>query len=806
MKRQIFKDVIFILLAFMLFQPEIYGDNSKLPNDMTLWYNTKPVVQRGDITYEPLPIGNGLIGALVYGRVNMEKIALNETSFWSGAPHDYNDPNAGNYYKPIKDLIAAGKFKEAEKMIDEHFYGKPIGQAAYQPLGSMDFIFYDIDESESTDYYRDLDMLNGTTSLSFSYKGVNYKREVFVSYPDKVLVMQITADKPGNISFDVSLDSHFTDKITTVTGKLTLDGTWENTIPNYWLTGDIAEKGMSFQTVLQVKNDGGQSGVHKDRLTIRKANSVVIILTANTSHVNYKDISGNPAERNRSIMAGVAEKDYATLRARHVADFSSLMGRVNIQVGDKSKNEKTITQRIADVNNGEPDPNLEMLCFQWGRYMLVSGSRAGGQTATLQAIWNERLIPAWGSKYTININIQMNYWPAEVTNLSECHIPMIDMVKDLAENGVKTAQIYYPGSKGWVTHHNVDLWRGTAPVDAARFGMWPVGGAWLCQHLWEHYAYSNGDKEILKDIYPALKGSAEFLSSILVEYPKYGYLVTPISMSPEHGYYTNDFAGDNFELRRGQDEGNNPLNYVTQGPTMDVGIMRELFTHVIEASKILNIDASLRKQLETILPKLPPYKVSRQGYVQEWIEDWHPQRGGHDMSAFFPFFPGKSVLLHRESDRDIVKAYQYWLESRGIRGSGFPGSWNICMWARMERGDRTGALIQSAVATHAGSILRQGTGAQVDAPFGYTAGVAESLIQSHAGEISLLPALPSGWAAKGEVSGLRARGGYTVNMKWELGRLTSAEINNPEGGTCNVRYNGKVVKVTVPKGQTLTIK
>ena len=799
MNMNVFKKLIKYLPALLIsagmFSVSYAQDNAS-KSDLLLWYNAKPGINSTD----PIPIGNGLIGALVYGRVVQEKIALNETSFWSGAPHDYNDPNAGNFYKPIQDLLVAGKFKEAEKMADENFYGKPVGQAAYQPLGNMNFLFYGIDDGDVRNYYRDLDMKNGITSLSFSTGGVNYKREVFVSYPDRVLVIQITADKPGKISFDVSLDSHFTDKITAAPGQLTLNGIWENTIPYYWLIGEIAEKGMTFQTVLQLKNEGGQSGVQRERLTVRNANSATIVLTANTSHVNYKDISGNPATLNQQTMNAASGKDYSTLRSRHVADFSALMGRVNVQVGDKTKNEKTITQRIADLNNGELDPHLEMLCFQWGRYMLVSSSRAGGQTATLQAIWNERLAPPWGSKYTININIQMNYWAAEVANLAECHIPMIDMVKDLSENGVKTAQIYYPGSKGWVTHHNVDLWRGTAPVDAARYGMWPVGGAWLCQHLWEHYAFSGGDIEILKDIYPALKGSAEFLSSILVPHHKYGYLVTPISMSPEHGYYMTEQDELPANFQRGPFENNNPLAYLSQGTTMDIGIMRELFPHVIEASKILNVDAPLRKQLETILPKLPPYKVNRLGYVQEWIEDYRPQAGGHDVSPYFPFYPGQSVLFHRDSDKEIVKAYQYWLESRGLRGGGFGGSWNICMWARMERGDRTGALMQAAVANHAGSVLRQGTGAQVDGPFGFTAGVAESLIQSHAGEISLLPALPSGWAAAGEVSGLRARGGYTVNMKWEKGRLISAEISNPNGGTCNVRYNGRVYKIVVPKG------
>ncbi|GHU58694.1 large protein [Bacteroidia bacterium] len=793
--------IFYILFLVVLITPVSYSANKEQKTDLLLWYNTKP----GEAWVDPLPIGNGHIGALVYGKVNNERIALNEYTFWSGRPHDYNDPNAGQYFKQIKDLVFSNKLKEAEKMADEHFWGIPVGQQAYEPLGNLNILMYGIDDYETLNYYRDLDMGNGITSVTFEYKGVKYTREVFVSYPDRVLVVNISSDKPGKVSFDVSLDSYFGDKTTAVPGKLTLDGFWENSIPHYWLIGPEEGKGMTFQTAVQLKADGGKSGVNRNKLTIRDANSATIILAAATSFVNYKDISGDPVAKNQKTLADVANKDYATLLQRHVADFSGLMGRVKLNVGDKSKAAKPINQRLADAlapppvmqrgapqnqaNVGAPDPDLEMLCFQFGRYLLVTSSRPGGQPSTLQGIWNERLAPPWGSKYTININTQMNYWPAEVTNLSECHLPLISMVKDISENGVKTAQIYY-GAKGWVTHHNVDLWRGTAPVDGARYGMWPVGGAWLCQHLWEHYAFTQ-DKEVLKEIYPILKGSAEFLSSILVEYPKYGYLVTPFSMSPEHGFYFDD---------------SRTLAYLSPGTTMDVGIMKELFPHVIEASKILNVDAPFRKELESILPKLPPYKVNQIGFVQEWTEDWKPQAGGHDVSPYFPFYPGNSVLTHRESDIDIVNAYRFWLDSRGTRAGGFPGSWNICMWARLERGDRAGGLIQSSLSNVVNQFLRQGTGAQIDAPSGYTAGVAESLIQSHAGEISLLPALPSQWSASGDVSGLCARGGYVVNMKWEKGKLTSAEISNPNGGVCNVRYNGKVVKVTVPKGAPAIIK
>ncbi len=771
------KTNILMGVVIMYFLTSCYAANQK--GDMVLWYN-KP----GDAWTEPMPIGNGHIGGLVYGKVQDERIALNESSFWSGRPHDYNDPEAGKYFRQIQDMVFNGKFKDAEKMADEHFYGKPATQQAYQPLGNLGLFFYDIDSYVFTNYYRDLDMETGITSVSYTEDDITYTREAFVSYPDRVMVVQISADKPGSISFDASLDSYFTENVTATPGKLVLDGCWEGPLPKYWLIAPVDGKGMRFQTVLQARTNGGESTVKKNKLSIRKANSVTLILTAATSFVNYKDISGDPASINQKVLAAAASKDYSTLRKRHVDDFSNLMEKVRVNVGDKTKREKSINERAQAVRDGASDPDLEALCFQFGRYMLVSSSRPGGQPANLQAIWNERLTPPWGSKYTININTQMNYWPAEVCNLDECHLPLLSMVKDISENGVKTAKVYY-GGKGWVTHHNLDIWRGTAPVDAARYGMWPVGGAWLCQHVWEHYAFS-GDIGILKEYYPVLKGSAEFLVNLLVKHPKTGYLVTPFSMSPEHGYYFDDSG---------------VLAYLSPAPTMDVAIMRELFPHVIEASKLLKVDADLRKQLEAALTKLPPYKVNHLGLIQEWIEDWKPQRGGHDVSPYFPFYPGNSILLRRESDKDLVKAYNNWLESRGARGGGFPGSWNICMWARLERGDKVAELLKVAVPAVTTNILRQGTGSQVDGPFGYTAGVAEALIQSHAGEISLLPALPSDWAASGEVKGLRARNGYEVNMKWANGKLISAEISNKKGGECNVRYNGKLVKMTIPAGK-----
>lgn len=785
MKKNI--SIIYVLISFLLVPWSQTMGVGK--GDMILWYNTKPSA----VWNEALPIGNGYIGALVYGKLQDEKISLNETSFWSGRPHDYDDPNAGQFYKPIQNLVFNGQYKEAEDMINKNFYGKPVAQQAYQPLGDLRMLFYDVETYEALDYYRDLNMETGVTSVSFTARGTTFKREAFVSYPDNVLVVRLTADKPNAVSLDTWLESYFADNVEVKTNSIELNGQWEGPLPQYWLIAPTEGKGMSFQTVLKAVNDGGTSTTHKNKLQIRNANSVTLILTAATSFVNYHDISGNPIAKNVQTMSKVADKDYKTLYDRHVNEFSNLMSRVHLNIGNPNLNEKPINERIQAVVNGGEDPNLEALGFQFGRYMLVSSSRKGGQAATLQGIWNDRLTPPWGSKYTINININMNYWVAEVTNLSETHIPLFDMLRDASETGHKTAKVYYGVDKGWVLHHNIDIWRGTAPVDGARYGMWPVGGAWLATHIWEHYLYTQ-DKSFLQEYYPVMKGAAEFLVNVLIKHPKFGYLVTPFSMSPEHGFYD------------GVD--NSRLCYVSPGPIMDIAIMRDLFPHVIEASKILNVDASLRKQLEKALPQLPPYKINKNGYPQEWIEDFEPQRGGHDVSPYWPFFPGSSILFHRESDQTMVKAYERWMDSRisagNRRSGGFGGSWNICMLARMERGDVTSQLIKNQLLSDTNAFLAQGTGAQVDAPFGYTAGMAECLLQSHAGEISLLPALPVHWK-EGKVDGLRARGNYLVNIQWANGKLVRAEISNPEGGACNIRFNGQVIKVTIPKDKPYVI-
>jgi alpha-L-fucosidase 2 len=567
--------------------------------------------------------------------------------------------------------------------------------------------------------------------------------------------------------------------------RLVMDGAWNGPFaaPATGMAGLIARtkgKGLGYEAALVARLEGGRSEAAGDTLNITNANAVTLVLAIATSFVNYRDISDDPVARCRKVLDAAADKDFAALHRRHVDDFRGLMSRVRLQVGDAPINEKPTDERLEAVRAGGSDPNLEALAFQFGRYILASSSRAGGQAANLQGIWNEELLPPWGSKYTININAQMNYWPAEVCNLSECAQPFFTLIKDLSINGAETAKAYY-GCDGWVAHHNTDLWRGTAPVDAARYGMWPVGGAWLCQHLWEHYAFT-GDTNFLREYYPVMKGAAQFLLDVMVEEPKHHWLVTPFSMSPEHGYY----------------DGEGKMCYLSPSPTMDVGIIRELFPHCIEAGRILGVDEDLRAKLQTALTRIPPYRIGKAGFVQEWIEDWEPGPQGHNVSANFPFYPGSSITLR--GNLEFAAAYQKWMETHPPEG-GFRLSWGIAMWARLERGDQVGSLMETYMQRAPAANLHNTRNNQSDASFGFTAAVAEALLQSHASEISLLPALPPRWI-DGSVQGLRARGAFELDITWHNGKLVEAAIRSLNGGSTRLRYGPATREVRLQKGET----
>jgi len=741
--------------------------------EMRLWYR-----QPAQKWLEAMPLGNGYMGAMVFGGIEYERIALNESSFWSGRPHDYNDTNALHYFPQIRDLVFAGKFDEAEKMADEHFFGIPKAQQAYEPIGDLVLDFEGA--ADARDYRRELDLETGIAKVSYRASDTVFKREAFLSYPDGVLVVRISADWPGHVSVQARLRSPYLDATRANQGELLMQGSWKKVgSETNWLIAPVEGQGLKFETAMLARLEGGKLKSADDSLLIQGADAVTFILTTATSYINYTNITGDPGTTCRQILSRIAAKDYETLRRDHGRDFRGLMERVHLVAGDPSRNDLPTDERLAAVRAGNPDPNLEALIFQFGRYILAASSRAGGQPANLQGIWNEQVNPPWGSKYTININTEMNYWPAEVCNLSECAQPLFDMIRDISVNGVKTAKEYY-GCGGWVTHHNLDLWRGTAPVDAARFGMWPVGGAWLCQHLWEHYAFS-GDTQFVKEYYPVMKGAAQFLLEVMTREPKHNWLVTPFSMSPEHGYL--DAQGK--------------MSFLSPAPTMDVAIIRELFPHCIEAASILALDVDFSARLQEALKELPPYQIGKSGFVQEWIEDWQPGPQGHNVSPNFAFFPGSSITL--QGNPEFASAYEKWMEAHNPRG-GFPLCWGIAMWARLERGDRVGSLIQTYVSRAPAANLHNSGANQSDASFGYTAAVAEALLQSHAGEISLLPALPPQWS-KGSVRGLRARGGYEVGIDWKDGKLSSAQVSNRRGGSCRVRYGRKTANLTFGPGQ-----
>ena len=755
---------------------------------MVLWYD-QPA---GDVWLDGLLIGNGYMGGNVFGRTDHERIALNESTFWSGRPVDYNDPEAHNYYEQIKQLMYAKKYKEAERLVDAHFYGKPANQQTYVPVGDLLLDFPQA--GEVTDYYRELDMETGIVTVRYTQDGVKMTREVFMSYPDHVMVMKVSADKPGAVNVEAKLKSPFQRNISAAGSRLTMNGTWSY-LPTriFDLIAKVEGDGMSFQTDLVAMPEKGTLASTDSSLVVSGADAVTFLLTIATNYVNYKDISGDPSARCDEILAACAGKGYKQLKEAHLRDFSGLMSRVHLRVGDNAENAKPTDVRVAALKRGEPDADLQAKLFQFGRYITVSASRPGSEPSNLQGRWSQDLLPNWGSKYTLNVNTEMNYWPAEVTNLSECTPPLFHLLEDLAENGAETAKLYY-GASGWVSHHNTDLWRGTAPVDAARYGMWPMSGVWLCQHVWEHYLFTE-DLEFLKKYYPIMKGAAEFVLDILAVNPNYGYLTIPFSMSPEQGYFI---------------EGNPEEQFLAPSTTMDNALIRDLFPHCIEAAKLLGEDGEFSDRLAAALAQIPPYMVGENGMLQGWIEDWTRGRENHNWSGTFGFYPGNSITLR--GTPELAAAVEAWLEPRPVI-SFWNSAIDICQWARLENGEKTDEILRKIFMTPEGRRMMMGgfgnnlhfSGSnQSDINFGITAGIAESLLQSHAGEISILPALPVSWK-DGSVSGLKARGGYEVSISWKDGIMTSCEIKSLLGKPFTVRYDGKTKNFTLAAGKSIKL-
>ncbi|MGN8645947.1 glycoside hydrolase family 95 protein [Gracilibacillus sp. HCP3S3_G5_1] len=718
-----------------------------------LWYK-KPAANWN----EALPIGNGRLGGMVFGQVNNEKIQLNEDSVWYGGPRDRLNPDALANMEEIRALLHEGRLKEAEELAKLCLSGIPKSQRHYEPLGEVNTNFQDIENV--TDYYRELDLNTAIATTRFLVDNSKYHREIFTSYPDQLLVMRLTTTNPDGLSFQLYLDRGNTRN---------LDTTAQRSDSSMVMSGETGGKdGIAFSALVKVIVEDGEVKTLGNRICVNEASTATILLSAATSF-RYSD----PIKQCEQIIEKVMMTDYEILKKRHIEDYQQLFHRVDLDMTNQADLKESIPtdERLNNMKQGETDIGLINTYFHFGRYLMIASSRPNSLPATLQGIWNNNMLPPWDSKYTININAQMNYWPAEVCNLSECHLPLLEHIEKMKESGRITAKTMY-NCRGFTAHHNTDIWGDTAPQDIyPPASYWPLGAAWLCLHLWEHYEYT-GDIEFLNDKYDTIKEAALFFVDFLVE-NKEGVLITTPSVSPENTYV----------LPNGE-KGN-----LCEAPAMDSQIIFALFSSCISASEVLDVDEDFRKQLINMRSKLPPIKIGKHGQIQEWLEDYEEAEPGHrHISHLFALHPSNQISPL--TTPELANAAKVTLNRRLAHGGGHTGwsrAWIINMWARLYEKEKSYEnVLELLKQSTLPNLFDNHPPFQIDGNFGGTAGIAEMLMQSHQKEIHLLPSVPKAWK-DGYVKGLKARGGYEVEFKWENHQLTYATITSNQSGICRVR-------------------